>query len=56
VLRTVAAAAALVVAGAGAATWASVPDASGVVHGCYTPSTGALKILNTAKHKSCAHG
>jgi hypothetical protein len=44
------------VAGAGAATWASVPDASGVIHGCYTPSTGALKILNTAKHKSCAHG
>jgi hypothetical protein len=56
VLGAVAAAAALVVAGAGAATWASFPDASGVIHGCYKPSTGALKILDTANHKTCAHG
>jgi hypothetical protein len=56
VLLALGGAAALVAAGAGVSTWASVPDSSGVIHGCYRSSTGTLKILDTSKHKTCASG
>ena len=36
-------------------SYASIPDASGVIHGCYSKS-GALKIIDTAKKPSCAKG
>jgi len=36
-------------------SYASIPDAGGVIHGCYSKS-GALKIIDTAKKPSCAKG
>jgi hypothetical protein len=37
-------------------SWASVPDANGVIHGCYKTSTGALRVLDTATTKKCPAG
>jgi hypothetical protein len=48
---------AVVVGGVG---FASIPDGSGVIHGCYMPSATAsaytLKVINTAKHPKCPVG
>jgi hypothetical protein len=50
-------AAALAVATSGAAiAYASIPDSSGVIHGCYTVKTGALRVIDTAKGQTCATG
>jgi hypothetical protein len=49
-------AAAVVAVGAGMTTWASVPDASGVIHGCYQPSTGTLTIRDSATTPKCPAG
>lgn len=46
---------ALVAAGAGIEAIASIPDAHGVIHGCYSKSTGALRVIDSAKHK-CPRG
>jgi hypothetical protein len=43
----VVAVAAVVVAFAGIAV-ASIPDGSGVIHGCYTKTSGALRVIDTA--------
>jgi hypothetical protein len=32
----------------GGVAWASIPDASGVIHGCYNKSGGALRVIDTA--------
>jgi hypothetical protein len=44
----VVATATVLVAGAGVA-WASIPDSSGVIHGCYATSGGALRVIDSAK-------
>jgi hypothetical protein len=40
----------------GAIAYASIPDSSGVIHGCYTVSGGALRVIDTAKGQTCATG
>jgi hypothetical protein len=47
-------AAALVLAGAGTAL-ASIPDGSGVIHGCYSVKGGALSVIDSAT-KTCPRG
>jgi hypothetical protein len=44
--------AAVVLTGAAAAT-ASVPDAGGVIRGCYDKSSGAVRVIDTAKTTTC---
>jgi hypothetical protein len=41
---------ALVLAAAGV-TWASIPDANGVIHACYTKSGGALNVIDSSTTK-----
>src|SRR5262252_9037705 len=36
-----------------AVAYASIPDSSGVVHGCYLNSTGALRVIDTGVTSSC---
>jgi hypothetical protein len=43
---------ALVVASGGVAV-ASIPDGSGVIHGCYAKAGGALKVIDTDAGKVC---
>jgi type VI secretion system secreted protein Hcp len=35
---------------------ASIPDAGGVINGCYNSTTGALRVIDTAVTPSCASG
>src|SRR3954454_9282419 len=37
--------------GAGAAAWAAIPGADGVLHGCYSKSGGALRVIDSASSK-----
>lgn len=32
---------------------ASIPDAAGVIHGCYSKDLGILRVIDTAKGQSC---
>ena len=54
---TLAAIIATALALAGGAAWASIPDASGVIHGCY-PRPGAqaraLRVIDTDVGQACA--
>ena len=43
----------VVIAGAGSIAWASIPDGSGVIHGCYQKNNGALRVVDTAKGQRC---
>jgi hypothetical protein len=52
---TAAVAVAVAISG-GAIAYASIPDSSGVIHGCYTVKTGALRVIDTAKGQTCATG
>ena len=52
---TAAVAVAIAVSG-GAIAYASIPDSSGVIHGCYTVNGGALRVIDTAKGQTCATG
>jgi hypothetical protein len=37
--------------------YATIPDSSsGVIHGCYTKTTGALRVIDPSKGQSCASG
>ena len=36
---------------AGSIAWATVPDASGVIHGCYGKATGKLRVTDAANPK-----
>jgi hypothetical protein len=36
--------------------YASIPDAQGVIHGCYATTGGALKVIDTAKTTKCPTG
>jgi len=47
-------AAAVVVAGGVA--YATIPDAGGVIHGCYHKNSGALRVIDTGGGGSCATG
>jgi hypothetical protein len=45
-----------VVAGAaldGGVLWASIPDSSGLIHGCYLSRTGAVRVIDTALGQTC---
>ena len=49
-------AAAAVAAGAVSVAMATIPDASGVIHGCYStvpPTSGQLRVIDTDKTRSC---
>src|SRR5262249_24303187 len=57
VIIAAAAAAAVVVAiTGGAIAYASIPDAKGVIHGCYTVKGGSLRVIDTAKGQTWATG
>ena len=34
-------------AAAGGVAYSSIPDAQGVIHGCYDDTTGALRVIDT---------
>src|SRR5438128_1132163 len=55
IVITAAVAVAVAISG-GAIAYASIPDSSGVIHGCYTVSGGALRVIDTAKGQTCATG
>jgi hypothetical protein len=38
---------------AGAVTYATIPDSAGVVNGCYTRLTGALRVIDTGAGQTC---
>lgn len=48
-----AAAAALAVAATGGIAYATIPDAGGVVHTCFTKSSGAWRVIDTGLGQSC---
>ena len=42
---------------AGGVAYATIPDAkTGAIHGCYSTSTGALRVIDPSKGQSCAAG
>lgn len=44
---------AVAVFGVASAVEASIPDASGVIHGCYAKTNGALRVIDTSKDVRC---
>jgi hypothetical protein len=56
IIAVAAAAAAAVAITGGAIAYASIPDSSGVIHGCYTVKGGALRVIDTAKGQTCTTG
>jgi hypothetical protein len=42
-----------VLAGGAAATLASIPDAGGVIHGCYQKNVGNLRVIDPAAGERC---
>ena len=38
---------------AGGIAWASIPDANGVIQGCYTKVGGVLRVIDTTKGQKC---
>lgn len=46
-------AAALTIAATGGIAYATIPDAGGVVHTCYTKSSGAWRVIDTGLGQSC---
>jgi hypothetical protein len=49
------AAAVMVAAGAGIGL-ASIPSSTGVFHGCYVKTTGALRLIDPSAHQRCKRG
>lgn len=45
-----------IAAGGTAIALASIPDGQGVIHGCYTVKTGALRVIDAGKGQKCATG
>lgn len=37
----------IVAVAVGSVAWAAIPDANGVIHGCYVKRTGALRVIDT---------
>ena len=52
-VATGASAAALVLAVGLGLAYASIPDNSGVIHGCYTPTTGSLRVIDPSAGAAC---
>lgn len=50
IAATAAAAALLVVGGV---AYATIPDATGVIHGCYSTKDGSLRVIDTGALQSC---
>jgi hypothetical protein len=50
-----AAAASLLTLGGGLAAYASIPDPSGVIHGCYK-SDGSLSVIDPSRVSTCPRG
>jgi len=49
---------AIVAAAAATTAFAAIPDAGGVIHGCYkktAPSQGSLRVVDTAKSEACGN-
>jgi hypothetical protein len=40
---------------AGGIAYATVPDASGVIHGCYNKTQGSLRVIDTDKAQTCSN-
>jgi hypothetical protein len=47
-------AAALLLLTAGGIAYATIPDAGGVIHGCYKNSNGALRVIDTGAGATCS--
>ena len=43
-------------AAVGGVAYSSIPDAQGVIHGCYDNSSGALRVIDTAGSDVCRGG
>jgi hypothetical protein len=43
----------VILAGAGAVAYASIPDSIGVIHGCYAKSSGGLRVIDTGSGQHC---
>ena len=41
---------------AGGVAYSSIPDAQGVIHGCYDDTTGALRVIDTDASGVCRGG
>jgi hypothetical protein len=41
---------------AGGIAYATIPDASGVIHGCYNKTQGSLRVIDTDKAQTCTNG
>src|SRR5439155_15299064 len=39
---------------AGGIAYATIPDSSGVIHGCYQKNQGTLRVIDTDKAQTCA--
>jgi hypothetical protein len=40
----------------GGIAYATIPDSSGVIHGCYNVGNGALRVIDTGKGQTCTAG
>lgn len=38
---------------AGGIAYASIPDSNGVIHGCYSKTSGALRVIDTGRGQRC---
>lgn len=47
---------AALVLGVGVVAYASIPDASGVIHGCRKNSDGQLRVIDSDAGQTCANG
>ena len=56
--KTIAAIGAVVAAIAASAAFAAIPDAGGVVHGCYDKASGVVRVTDTQTNvpKACTVG
>jgi hypothetical protein len=51
-----AAAGCVLTAGGWFTAYASIPDSSGVIHGCYTKASGSLRVIDTGAAATCRVG
>lgn len=52
-LRNLSIAAAVLVMFGSAIAYASIPDANGIIHGCYKNNNGSLRVIDTALNETC---
>lgn len=53
--KTVVMCAAVAVAAAAGTAYATIPDGSGVIHGCYAAGDGSLQVIDPSKGERCRH-